>query len=230
MRIFGAEVINVDLEKHRDLLNGLEGSKYMVASYALMLKACYDMQREDGSIWWADQMSNPDNPLAHKVGTGTEIIQQMEGQITAFVSSLGNGGTLLGVGKALRGNLASTDAVRIVGVGPEDQKFLDDWRGPKFLLGFLAKLGMPMKKYIIEEMLEQRIPDVMIYVGHDEAREMANRLAREEGISCGLSSGANVYAALRVAKSLPKGANVVTICVDRRDRYLSEYPNETYVV
>lgn len=70
----------------------------------------------------------------------------------------------------------------------------------------------------------------MFRVSNEEARKMANRLAEEEGIWCGMSSGANVLAALKVAKRMEKGQNVVTVIVDRRDRYLDEWPKEIYVV
>jgi cysteine synthase len=89
---------------------------------------------------------------------------------------------------------------------------------------------VPRRKYIIEQMVDEGLPDEMVHVGHEEARETANRLCREEGVFCGMSSGANVFAALKVAKKLPAGSNVVTVCVDRRDRYLPEYPAENYVI
>ena len=79
-------------------------------------------------------------------------------------------------------------------------------------------------------MMEDGYPDKIFRVSDQEARDMANRLCQEEGIFCGMSSGANVAVALRIAKLLGPGKNVVTTIVDRRDRYLSETPNERYVV
>ena len=79
-------------------------------------------------------------------------------------------------------------------------------------------------------MVDQGMPDKIYCVSDEEARAMANRLCQEEGIFCGMSSGANVAVALRIAKLLGPGKNVVTTIVDRRDRYLSETPNEKYVV
>lgn len=98
----------------------------------------------------------------------------------------------------------------------------------------LVKL-MDLKKWrteksIIEEIFEKGYPDEMFRITDEEARIMTNKLAQEEGIWCGISSGANVFVALKVAKKMEKGQNVVTVIVDRRDRYLGEYPNETYVV
>ncbi len=225
MRIFGAEVRPVDLAKNEELLAGVPSEKQAAAVFGLGMKLCYDLERENKTFWWADQMSNPDNTLAHRVGTGGEAIEQLDGKISAFVASVGTGGTLLGVAQALR---AKSVAARIVGVEPEDAKVIEEWGG--FLNDFLAKLGMPKRKYIVDEMVEQGVPDEMMHVGHDDAREMANRLCREEGLFCGMSSGANVAAAVRLAKTLPGGSNIVTVCVDRRDRYFPEYPTESYVI
>jgi cysteine synthase A len=86
------------------------------------------------------------------------------------------------------------------------------------------------EKSINEEMVEIGYPDEFFKVSAEEAREMANRLAREEGIYCGMSSGANVFIALKIAQRLKKDQNVVTVIVDRRDRYLGEYPNDVFVV
>ena len=174
-------------------------------------------------------MSNIDNTLAHRDGTGKEIIDQfLTGGdiIDAFITSVGTGGTLLGVAQAFdKRNLDP----KIVGVEPEDARVLEEWA--EFLGEFLEKkLGMPKRKYIIEEMIDAGVPDEIIHVDHDEAREMANRLCREEGLFCGISSGANVVAAIKSAKKLRKGSNIITICVDRRDRYFPEYPNEAYVI
>jgi cysteine synthase A len=79
-------------------------------------------------------------------------------------------------------------------------------------------------------MLEAGYPDKFFRITSDKARDMANRLAREEGIYCGMSSGANVAVAMKIAQRIGKGKNVVTVIVDRRDRYLSEYPNDIYIV
>ena len=79
-------------------------------------------------------------------------------------------------------------------------------------------------------MLEKGYPDKFFRITEEEARDTANRLCREEGIYCGMSSGANVCAALKLAARMPKGQNVVTVIVDRRDRYLGEYPNDVFIV
>lgn len=227
MKFFGAEVRPVEVSKYKEALQGLTEGQYGAGVFALGMKICHDLEKENESFWWADQMSNPDNILAHKEGTGREILEQLEGKVNAFVASIGTGGSLLGVAEALRER--SVNAY-LVGVEPEDAKVIEEWAMTGFLNDFLAKLGMPRKKYIIERMLEAKIPEEIIHVSHEDARNMANRLCREEGIFCGMSTGANVYAAIKVARKLGRGANVVTLAVDRRDRYLVEHPNETYVI
>lgn len=227
MRLFGADVTPIDLDSYRGQLQGLTGQEYAAAAFALGMKACYDLERQDSSFWWADQMSNPDNTLAHELGTGAEVIEQLDGKLSAFVASIGTGATLLGVAHALQ---SSSIGAKVVGVEPEDSKVIEEWARTGFLNDYLEKLGMPRRKYIIEQMVEEGVPEQMVHVGHEEAREMANRLCKEEGIFCGISSGANVHAALQVAKSLPRGSNIVTVCVDRRDRYLPEHPAENYVI
>ncbi len=230
MKIFGAEVDPIDLGQYKDLLNGLSEQQRAAAAYGLGMRSCYELERDNPSFWWADQMSNPDNTLAHKMGTGREIMEQTDGKVSAFVASVGSGGTLLGVTEALREKSSAAESARIVGVEPEDALVLEEWAKSGFLSDFLSKLGVPKRKFIVEEIVEKGLPDETVHVGHDEAREMANRLAREEGLFCGLSSAANVCAAIKIAKRLPKGANVVTVCVDSRDRYFPEYPRESYVI
>ena len=231
MKLFGAQVVPVEIEQYDDLLDGLSQQERAAAIFALGMKICYDMEKSNpSSVWWADQMSNIDNTLSHKEGTGKEIIDQVDvgDRIDAFVGSIGTGGTLFGVAQAFEEK--GIDPM-IVGVEPEDARVLEEWAKSGFLGEFLErKLGMPKRKYIIEEMVDHGIPDEIIHVTHDEAREMANRLCKEEGLFCGISSGANVMAAIKTAKKLKRGSNIVTICVDRRDRYFPEYPNEAYVI
>jgi cysteine synthase A len=95
---------------------------------------------------------------------------------------------------------------------------------------YRAAVGLPASKSLVEVMLEKGLPDEVLTVKDNDARETMNRLCREEGLFCGMSSGANVYAALRIAKKLGRGANVVTVLVDRRERYFPEYPREHYVI
>ncbi len=89
---------------------------------------------------------------------------------------------------------------------------------------------MPKLRFLIEDILEKNILDHEIVVRNEDAKNMADRLCREEGLFCGMSSGANVYAAVEMAKKMKKGSRIVTVLVDSRDRYFAEYPNEHYVV
>ena len=95
---------------------------------------------------------------------------------------------------------------------------------------FLDKFGLPKMRFIIEDVLERNLLDNEVTVKNEDAKNMADRLCREEGFFCGMSSGANVWAAIELAKTMTKGSKIVTVLVDRRDRYFAEYPNEHYVV
>ena len=226
MKLFGADVRPVEMDEHKNFFSGLSDNEAAAAMVAIGMKKCYDLEMKNKSFWWANQFSNMDNVLAHKESTGREILEQLDGKIGAWVASIGTGGTLLGVSEALT---EESVGAKVVGLEPEDANVIE-WAEKGILPNFLEKLGLPRRKSIVEVMLEKGLPDEVMTVGHEEARSMANRLCREEGLFCGISSGANVYAALRVAKKLGKGANVVTVLVDNRDRYFPEYPNEHYVI
>lgn len=168
-------------------------------------------QASPDKVWWARQFSSPGNSGAHEHGTGREILEQMDGKVDAFVAAIGTCGTLVGVARALR---AHNPAVHIVAVEPrtspviKDGKLIVPVNDPNIAGGLLA------------EMVNQKIAQEIIHVDQDEAIEMAHRLCQEEGLFCGLSSGANVVAALRVARTLKRGQRVATVLADSRDRYL----------
>ena len=142
------------------------------------------------------------------------------------MASVGTGGTFLGVAEALR---KENPSVRVVGVEPTDSSLIECLRSGK-LHRLLEALHVPRMKFLIETMLEKGLPDEIVTITDEDARKMAHRLCREEGLFCGMSSGANVLAAIQLAKKLGKDSKVVTVLVDRRDRYYSEYPAEHYVV
>ena len=173
---------------------------------------CKQMEEQDpAGCWWARQFKNPDNVAAHRETTGREIIEQTDGEVDAFVASIGTGGTLLGVAQALK---ARNPAVRIIAVEPA---------GASMLLK--GKDGLPMIEGVTDglvlDILDSGIVDQVITVDDEHAIAMAHRLAEEEGLLCGMSSGANVVAALQVAKELGKSKRVVTVLVDRRERYFT---------
>jgi S-sulfo-L-cysteine synthase (O-acetyl-L-serine-dependent) len=150
-----------------------------------------------------NQFSNPDNPLAHYESTGPEIWRDTDGRITHFVSSMGTTGTIMGASRFLK---EKNPAVQIVGVQPAPGSSIPGIRAwPK---EYLPKIFDP-----------QRV-DRVLEVTQSESEAMTRRLAREEGIFCGVSSGGATLAALRLSAEV-KNAVIVTIICDRGDRYLS---------
>ena len=201
---------------------------------------CEKVEENDSRAVWVDQIYNDYNYVGQKQ-MGYEIYDQLDGKIDAIGCSVGSGATLYGLSLALKEKNVRPEI--IFGIVPEGCEEYIDFAGTESNYGEfyvpdsnhkLAKaLGLKKwitEKSIAEKLIEAGYPDKFFLVTEEEARAMANRLCREEGIYCGMSSGANVAIALKVAKRLGKGKNVVTTIVDRRDRYLSEYPNDKYVV
>ncbi|WP_313952193.1 cysteine synthase CysM [Accumulibacter sp.] len=159
--------------------------------------------RKDGRGIILDQFANPDNPLAHYEGTGPELWQQTAGRITHFVSSMGTTGTIMGVSRYLK---EQDPSICIVGCQPEDGSQIPGIR--KWPEAYLPKI------------FDRARVDRIESVSQGEAEEMTRRLAREEGIFAGISSGGSLAVALRLAGEL-EGATIVTVVCDRGDRYLS---------
>ena len=226
MECFGAEVETFSTGGHEKLLDGLSLSEASAAVFAIGMKKCYDLERSDPLIWWANQGDNPENAQAHRQTTGREILEQLDNKVDAWVASIGTGGTILGVAEALREKIGH---VKVVGLEPEDAR-VTDWYRSGSMKRYRAAVGLPVSKSLVEVMLEKGLPDEVLSVNDNDARNTMNRLCREEGLFCGMSSGANVYAALRIARKLGRGANVVTVLVDRRERYFPEHPREHYVI
>ncbi len=158
---------------------------------------------KDGKGIMLDQFGNPDNPRAHYEGTGPEIWRDTHGRITHFVASMGTTGTIMGCSRYFK---EVNPAIRIVGCQPEDGSQIPGIR--KWTEAYLPKIYDGSRVDQIE------------YVGQASAEDMARRLAREEGIFAGISSGGGVCVALRLAEDL-ENAVIVTIVCDRGDRYLS---------
>jgi cysteine synthase B len=150
-----------------------------------------------------DQFSNPDNPLAHYETTGPEIWRDTGGRITHFVSSMGTTGTIMGCARFFK---EKNSKIQIIGCQPEEGSQIPGIR--KWPEAYLPKI------------YDRSHVDRLEYVSQADAEEMARRLAREEGIFAGISSGGATAVALRVSKEL-KDAVIVTIICDRGDRYLS---------
>jgi len=225
-RLFGSEVETVDLNALMEDTGHLSDVEKAAAFVAIRMKQCHDLEKKDPTVWWANQLCNMDNALANRDTTGKEIVDKLEGKVDAWITSIGSGGTLLGVAEALK---EQNPSVRISGVVPEHDPRIEWVRSGK-VHTLLEKYGMPNMKFIIETILEKDLLDQTMTVSNDDARNMAGRLSREEGLFCGMSSGANVYAAVQLAKDMSKGSTIVTVLVDNRYRYFTEHPNEHYVV
>ena len=150
-----------------------------------------------------DQFSNPDNPLAHYEGTGPEIWRDTQGRVTHFISAMGTTGTIMGVSRFLK---EKNPAIRVVGCQPEDGSQIPGIR--KWPDAYLPKI------------YDKSRVDELRYVRQSDAETMARRLAAEEGLFAGISSGGAVHVALQVAREVESAVIVCIIC-DRGDRYLS---------
>lgn len=157
------------------------------------------------------QFSNPANPQIHEETTGPEILEALGNRVDLFVAGVGTGGTLTGVGRALR---KKNPNVQIVAIEPANSAVLGGGdAGPHMIQGLGAGF--------IPEVLDQTIYDQVIAVSDDNAIGTTRVLARQEGLLCGISSGANVFVAAKLADSMAEGQNVVTIICDTGERYLS---------
>lgn len=179
------------------------------------IQACLDtanrMAREDKNVWVPQQFENPSNPAVHKAQTAMEILDQVEGEIHGFCSGVGTGGTLSGVGAVLKDRFPD---LKIWVAEPQNAAILS--QGP---IG--SHLQMGIGDGLIPDNLDMTIFDQVSIVTDQEAIQTAQRLMREEGILCGISSGSNVTVALRMAKELGEGKTVVTILPDTGERYFS---------
>ena len=225
-RLYGANVTPIDLNEFMENADELQGIERAATFVAIRMKQAYDLQQNDSSYWWANQLCNVDNTKAHREFTGREILQQMDGQIDGWVASVGTGGTLLGVAQTLKERY--TD-MKVAGVVPTDDPRIE-WVRSRAVHNALERFGGPKLRFVIEDLLEGNVMDDEITIENADAKNMADRLCREEGLFCGMSSGANVCAAIQMARTMDKGSKIVTVVVDRRDRYFAEYPNEHYVV
>ena len=170
-----------------------------------------ELAKTQSDIFLPNQFSNVDNAACHEQTTGPEIIRQAEGNIAAFVMGVGTGGTLMGVGRAL--HRAAVPAL-IIAVEPDESAVMS---------------GDPPGRHGIQGLADGFIPDLInleeidqiVRVSTADAVAAAERLAREEGLLVGISSGANVLAATQVARELGPGNTMVTVLPDRGERYLS---------
>lgn len=192
---FGAEVI---------LTPAIDGMKGSIVEAERLLK-------ENPDYFMPDQFSNPANPEIHRKTTAPEIWDALSGKVDAFVAAVGTGGTITGVGEVLKGRNSS---IKIIAVEPATSQVLSGGSpGPHKIQGIGAGF--------IPKVLNREVIDEIIPVTDEDAFETAKMLAREEGLMVGISSGANVFAAMKVAKRLGPAKNVVTVLPDTGERYIS---------
>ena len=175
------------------------------------LQMALRMQEKDPRVFVPQQFANVNNTLAHKKHTALEIMQQVAGPIHGFCSGIGTGGTLTGIGEVLK---AQYPEIEIWAVEPENAAILAGGT-----IGTHRQMGIG--DGIIPDILNREIYDDIYVVTDQEAIETARRLAREEGLACGISSGTNVAAAIRLAEKLGPGKTVVTVLPDTAERYYS---------
>ncbi|MCR4587878.1 MAG: cysteine synthase A [Lachnospiraceae bacterium] len=207
------------VSEERRLLVKHYGAQVILVHDAGDIGACMDeclqtalrMAKEDPRVFIPQQFENPANPKVHKHHTGLEILEQVAGPIHGFCSGIGTGGTISGIGETIK---AQYPDVEIWAVEPENAAILAGGN-----IG--THLQMGIGDGIIPKNLNQKIYDDIYIVTDEEAIQTAKDLARKEGIMCGISSGTNVAAALKLAKKLGKGKTVVTVLPDTAERYFS---------
>ena len=207
------------VSRERKLLVEHYGAKVILIHDAGNIGDCIDeclrtakkMARENPRVFVPQQFENPANPMAHRHHTGLEILEQVAGPIDGFCSGIGTGGTITGIGETLK---ALNPKIRIWAVEPENAAILAGGT-----VGTHIQMGIG--DGVVPEVLNQEIYDSIYIVTDDEALQTAKDLARKEGLMCGISSGTNGAAALKLAHELGEGKTVVTILPDTAERYFS---------
>ena len=175
------------------------------------LRLALEMEKQDSRVFVPQQFENPANPMVHRHHTALEIMEQVGGPIHGFCSGIGTGGTITGIGEVLK---AQNPDMEIWAVEPENAAILAGGT-----VG--THLQMGIGDGVIPPILNKQIYDNIYVVTDEEAIQTAKELARLEGLMCGISSGTNVAAALKLAKKLGKGKTVVTVLPDTAERYFS---------
>ena len=175
------------------------------------IKTAFRMKEENPRVFVPQQFENQANPMVHRHHTGLEILEQVAGPIDGFCSGIGTGGTITGIGETLK---ALNPHITIWAVEPESAAILAGGT-----VGNHIQMGIG--DGVIPAVLNQQIYEEIAIISDEEALQTAKDLARLEGLMCGISSGTNVAAALRLARKLGKGKTVVTILPDTAERYFS---------
>ena len=174
-------------------------------------KEAMKMKAENPRVFVPQQFENDANPAVHRFHTGLEILEQVAGPIDGFCSGIGTGGTISGIGETLK---ALNPDITIWAVEPENAAILAGGT-------VSTHIQMGIGDGLIPKVLNQNIYEEIAIITDEEALQTAKDLARLEGLMCGISSGTNVAAALRLAKKLGKGKTVVTVLPDTAERYFS---------
>jgi cysteine synthase A len=175
------------------------------------IKEAESILAQNPSYFMPDQFSNPANPAMHKMTTALEIWDALEGKIDAFVAAVGTGGTITGCGEVFK---ERNPKVNVIAVEPASSPVLSGGDpGPHKIQGIGAGF--------VPKVLNRKILDRVITVTDDEAYQTAKQLSKKEGLLVGISAGANVFAAQKIADELGPGKNVVTILCDTGERYIS---------
>lgn len=175
------------------------------------LKLALQMQKDNPNVFVPQQFENPANPAIQRSSTATEILKQVNGPIHGFCSGIGTGGTITGIGEVLKEH---NPDMTIWAVEPENAAILSGGS-----IGTHVQMGIG--DGIIPPILNQNIYDDVCIIKDEEALQVSKDLAAKEGIMCGISSGTNVAAAIKLAKKLGKGKRVVTVLPDTAERYFS---------
>lgn len=175
------------------------------------LQTALCMAKEDSRIFVPQQFENPANPAVHRNQTGLEILEQVDGPIHGFCSGIGTGGTITGIGEVIK---AKNPDMEIWAVEPEHAAILSGGS-----IGTHVQMGIG--DGVIPAILNQNIYDDICIITDEEAIQTSKDLASKEGIMCGISSGTNVAAAIKLAEKLGKGKTVVTVLPDTAERYFS---------
>lgn len=175
------------------------------------LQIALRMQKEDSRVFVPQQFENPANPAIQREQTGVEILNQVNGEIHGFCSGIGTGGTITGIGETLK---SKNPNIEIWAVEPEHAAILSGGS-----IGTHIQMGIG--DGLIPEILNQSIYNDICIISDEEAIQTSKDLASKEGIMCGISSGTNVAAAIKLAKKLGEGKTVVTVLPDTAERYFS---------